>query len=426
MSDNKLQNQLAEQGKMIAELTETVSRFVSFSIANSSSNTSYSLAKNPKKCYNIGVQNIKGRSIKQGQFAENSKQLNEEETEFMRTQKNVRLRKDGRFEWQKMIGGVWHREIDKDYRELKRKITEHTRELKKILKHSQFAKRLKRDCPILFDLCKVNVKTTRKDVKKVEGLLNNYLSKLDKPIDEYTKTDILSFLKELPVQPLVPYQILKNTFAEAAEEGIIERNPISTLKCPQYEKKKGRWFRVEEQKIIHARKSESGMADEIDFYLMVGCRANEVLNCKPDFDNCRVWVERDKTDGTSGYVKISQAYCNELRGKWHTMFKTSKQGRTGKGRTYSLKFKDFLVSIGLKFKDTCLHSLRHTFCSNLYYLGAPDKYRQHAMGHKDSRMTSDRYTTYDPNVTRQDIIKIYGTRYPTFDNNNNAAALLVS
>ena len=103
--------------------------------------------------------------------------------------------------------------------------------------------------------------------------------------------------------------MLKSTFAEAAEEGIIERNPISTLKCPHYEKVKGRWFRIEEQKLIHARKTESRMADEIDFYLMVGCRANEAPNCKPDFDNCRVWVERDKIDGTSGYVKISQAYC---------------------------------------------------------------------------------------------------------------------
>jgi len=70
-----------------------------------------------------------------------------------------------------------------------------------------------------------------------------------------------------------------------------------------------------------------------------------------------------------------------------------------------------------------LHSLRHTFCSNLYYLGAPDKFRQHAMGHKDSRMTSDRYTTYDPNITKQEVLDIYGNLYPTF--NNDTPALMV-
>ena len=116
--------------------------------------------------------------------------------------------------------------------------------------------------------------------------------------------------------------------------------------------------------------------------------------------------------------ELSLRIGNELRGKWHTMFKA------GDGHKYGIRFTNFLKAIGLKFEDTCLHSLRHTFCSNLFYLGAPDKYRQHAMGHKDSRMTSDRYTTYDPNVTKQDIIKIYGDRYPTFD--NNAAALLAS
>ena len=410
MSDNGLRQQLAQQSKMIAELTETVSRFVAFSMENSSQNDPRSLAKKAEKCYNIGIQN-KGGSIKKGQTAGNSKQLNEEELEFMRTQKNIRLRKDGRFEWQKMIAGVWHREIDKDYKTLKRKVAEHERELKNILKHTRFVSRLQKKLPILFDLCVANSKSNRKTAYQISGMVNKHLSKLDKPIDEYTKTDILTFLKELPIQPLLMFRILKSTFAEAAEEGIIDRNPIATLKCPSYEKTKGRWFRIEEQTLIRARKAESGMADEIDFYLMVGCRASEAPNCVPDFDNCRVWVNRVKIDGTSGYVKISQAYSDELRRKWDTMFKE------GNGAKYGIIFRDFLIDIGLKFKDTCLHSLRHTFCSNLYYLGAPDKYRQHSMGHKDSRMTSDRYTTYDPNITRQDIVKIYGNLYPAFDNN---------
>jgi len=192
------------------------------------------------------------------------------------------------------------------------------------------------------------------------------------------------------------------------EEGIIERNPISTLKCPHFEKVKGRWFRIEEQTLIHAKKHLSGMADEIDFYLMVGCRANEAFSCKPDFDNCRVWVERDKIDGTSGYVKISQSYCDMLKDKWDKMFKA------GNGSKYSAMFTAFLKNIGIKFKETCLHSLRHTFCSNLFYLNASDKLRQHAMGHKSSLMTSNRYTTYDPNITKQEIINIYGDLYPEF------------
>ncbi|MCL2255272.1 MAG: tyrosine-type recombinase/integrase [Firmicutes bacterium] len=405
----ELQQQLVEQSKMIATLTETVGRFVAFSIENRPINNPFSVDKNSEKCYTNLTQN-EGGSSKKGQFAENSKQLNEEEQEFMRTQKNVRLRKDGRFEWQKMIAGVWHREIDKDYRVLKKKIAERMRELKNILKHTRFVSRLKRECPILFDLCVKSAKANRNDFEKLRGMIDKHLSKLDKPIDEYTKLDILTFLKDLPIQPVQVLQILKLTFADAVEEGIIERNPISTLKCPAFEKVKGRWFDIEEQKIIHARKGETKIADEIDFYLMVGCRANEAPNCEPDFDNNRVWVNRQKSDGTSGYVKISQAYCDILRTKWDKMFKN------GKGTNYAVRFREFLIKIGLKFDDTSLHSLRHTFCSNLFYLGANDKFRQHAMGHKDSRMTSDRYTTYDPNITKQEVLEIYGNLYPDFSN----------
>ncbi len=422
---NEIEKQLLEQSKMIAELTGLVGKFISHSIEKTDRNDLINdpllLAKNPEKCYNISIQNSEGGS-KKGQIAANSKrELNEEEIEFMRLQKNVRLRKDGRFEWQKMIAGEWHREIDKDYTVLKSKIAGHMRELKKILKHTRFASRLKKECPILFDLCKASANANRRDVDKLQGVLNKHLSKLTRPIDEYSKSDILIFLRELPIQPIIAYQVLKLTFAEATEEGIIERNPIATLKCPKFERNKGRWFTLSEQKVIHARKHESGMADEIDFYLMTGCRANEAMNCAPDFDKCLVYVERSKIDGTSGNVRISEEYCKILKTKWHTMFKA------GNGQKYGLIFNNFLIKIGLKQKELSLHSLRHTFCSNLYYLGAPDKYRQHAMGHKDSRMTSDRYTTYDPNITRQDILAIYNGSdgnlvYPNFDINTAMAS----
>jgi integrase len=357
----------------------------------------------------LGTQNNKGGSTKR-RIAKNSNELLKEEIEFMQTQKNVRKRKDGRFEWQKMIAGIWHREIDRSYKELKRKITEHERELRNILKHSRFVSRIKRQTPILFDLCNTSLKANRKDADKHHGLMRKHISKLDKPIDEYTKADILTFLKELPIQPHRAYQILKLTFAEAAESGTIERNPIATMKCPAFEQVKGRMFSINEQRLIHANKHKSGMADEIDFYLMVGCRANEAMRCVPDFDRCTIYVERSKVDGTSGNVKISQAYCDILKTKWHTMFKE------GNGQKYGVMFKDFLVSLGIKFDDTTLHSLRHTFCSNLFYLGCKDRDRQYYMGHKDSRMTQDRYTTYDPNITKQDILNIYGDLYPNFDN----------
>ena len=44
------------------------------------------------------------------------------------------------------------------------------------------------------------------------------------------------------------------------------------------------------------------------------------------------------------------------------------------------------------------------------------------MGHKSSRMTQDLYTTFDPTVTKQDIIDLYTIDgvflYPDFNESN--------
>lgn len=400
----ELEKIVQQQSDQIAQLTDLVSRFFGKD----------GLATLPEKCYNGSIQNSKGGTTK-GRIATDFNQPNEEELKFMQTQKNVRKRKDGRFEWQKMIGGVWHREIDKCYKTLKRKIAEHERELKIILRDFRYRKPKQRH--ILLDLCRDYIevnKSNKSSASAFTGLLKNHLHTLTKPIDEYTKVEIKKYLDDLSGNKLLCYQLLKNVFAEATEEGKIDRNIIATLKCPDIKRGKGRWFTLEEQKLIQQKKHLSGMADEIDFYLMTGCRLNEAPNCVPDFDRCTIYVHRSKINGTSGTVKISQEYCNILKEKWHTMFKQ---------KSLSIKFTKFLTDIGIKSEDTSLHSLRHTFCTNIYYLGAPSKLRQYYMGHKDSRMTNDRYTSYDPTITRQDILAIYGELYPNFIETENTKTL---
>jgi len=79
---------------------------------------------------------------------------------------------------------------------------------------------------------------------------------------------------------------------------------------------------------------------------------------------------------------------------------------------YGRQCSEFLAGLGIEGKS--LHSLRHTFSSNHYYLGTPDKKRQQLMGHKNISMTNDIYTTLDPTVKKQDILDIYSDLYPQF------------
>ncbi|MDR1917517.1 MAG: tyrosine-type recombinase/integrase [Christensenellaceae bacterium] len=71
-----------------------------------------------------------------------------------------------------------------------------------------------------------------------------------------------------------------------------------------------------------------------------------------------------------------------------------------------------MKSCGIHDKTT--HDLRHTFSSNLYYLGVDAKRHQYLMGHSSIQQTYDTYTTLDMSVTKQDIIDIWGDFYTTY------------
>ncbi len=75
------------------------------------------------------------------------------------------------------------------------------------------------------------------------------------------------------------------------------------------------------------------------------------------------------------------------------------------------KFRKFCEKI--KIKGT-LHQLRHTYASNLYYLGAKDKERQEYLGHSTITITNDIYTHLDPSIKKEDILNLYKDLYPKF------------
>jgi len=263
----ELQKMVESQSQQIAQLTQSLTLLLA--------KMSHDGVANPtEKCYNIGTQNSKGGTQK-GQIATSFNQSNEEELKFMQTQKNVRKRKDGRFEWQKMIGGVWHREIDKCYKILKRKIAEHEREIKIALRDFRYRKPKQKH--ILYELCKSHIEANKSQTKSFyayQRIVELHLSGLKKSIDEYARNEIITFWNNITGSRIECFQILKSVFAQATEEGKLDRNIISTWKRPKQVSTKGQWFSLEKQKLIQEKKEKSGMADEIDFYLMVGCRAS--------------------------------------------------------------------------------------------------------------------------------------------------------
>lgn len=333
---------------------------------------------------------------------------------------NCRIRDDGRCEWRKMIDGVYHTVCIADPGAFLKKLTTYKKELRKISNKAKVVNspgnhRLADLINEYYLRYKQNCKST-----SYKTVINKYLNCLTDNIEHYNKGMIVDVLNGIKAHRMAAhaYILLKNTFAEAAETGtILKHNPIANLKksdissITAVKQEKGRWFTPKEQQLIYANKDKTNIGNEIEFFLLVGCRLGEAFNAVPDLDNNRIYLNRTKRDGTSGYVPLSATYCAKLKANWTTMFKYA-------STYYTKKFRELLIKLKIKrqAQEKPIHRLRHTFATNLYYLGAKDvKMRASLLGHRSTRVTDDIYTDFDPAITKNDIIDIYGDLYPTFD-----------
>lgn len=337
----------------------------------------------------------------------------------IKTMPNCRIRSDGRFEWRKTIAGVQHNICDSDPESFIKKLNEYKKQLKK---HSNNIKDKPKVSHKLIDLLNDYCNRYKQNISSInnyKSVIKNQLKTLTLNIESYTKSMIVDVLNKIKAHRMAEYafNLLKNTFADAAEGGlIIKFNPIANLKkkdiasISSIKQEKGRWFTPKEQAIIYRNRHLSKFGDEIEFFLMVGCRLGEAFTAKPDWNAKRIYINRTKRDGTAGYVPLSDKYCDYLKEHWHTMFKHTK-------KYYGDKFGEFLTKLGIQrqTKEKPIHRLRHTFATNLYYLGIKDsKARAYLLGHKTTRVTDDIYTDFDPAIKKENILEIYGDLYPEF------------
>ena len=76
------------------------------------------------------------------------------------------------------------------------------------------------------------------------------------------------------------------------------------------------------------------------------------------------------------------------------------------------KFRKILHELKI---EGSLHSLRHSFITNHYYLGTPAKQVQAWVGHSSIQMTMDIYTNIDPQINAKEeknkLLKFYNNLY---------------
>lgn len=353
----------------------------------------------------------------------NSQPNNKEEFTIMqqiKNIKNVRVRADGRFEWRKMINGVPHQIINRDPQVLIQRLSQYKKELKKNANANKLAKH--KESLSLIDRIKIyferNIRTQVRTGVLKPSSMEKYEQAIKKltvfkdDIRHYTKDMIIDFFNGLRQHRTGAYcfYLLKRVFADEQEKGTIRLNPIATLKNPFPAKRcvtKGSWIDLKGQRAIRDHINDGILSKEILFYLVTGCRLREAWNTEIDFEKCVAKIKRDKTEKygmAQTVVPLAKKFCEFIKDDWHKMFKIQPCQK-------SKQIVTFLKSLKINGKTT--HSLRHTFSSNLYYLGIDPKRHQYLMGHSSIEQTYDTYTTLDMSVTKDDIVNIWDDFYPT-------------
>lgn len=316
--------------------------------------------------------------------------------------KNIRKRVDGRWEYRKYKNKTTYSIIKNTQKELLQAI-KHLG-----LKESSNSNKSKTFYNLTYEwynlFKKGQIKTDKRYIQVIESKLNNNLFNTN--INKITLEELqyyLNSIKEHRVAKYV-YHIIKGVYKYALQKDFIKKDISQFIQAPKNKGKKGEAFTLEEQKLIINNLDKCSIKLEILFYLLTGCRREEAKNIKI-LPNNTIFIDGTKTQASRRYVKISEAFKEILDKNYDNMFQYHSD-------IYTRNFKQYVNNLGIYGKT--LHDLRHTFSTNLYYLGVPDKERQYLMGHSSIVMTNDIYTTLDPNTTKEDILKLYNNLYPKF------------
>ena len=237
--------------------------------------------------------------------------------------------------------------------------------------------------------------------------VNKHLIKLKGKIEDLSISDLQTFLNNEGQTRTkeIAFITIKQIFKKAYELDLVKKDISQFLTKGKIERKQRISFSLNEQKVILEHLTNNTISKYILAYLMLGARLSELSSIKKEnIKQNYVLIKGTKTKNAERWVKISDKYQKILLNYSEPIFNCQPD-------TIKAKMREFFQKIGIKGST---HMLRHTFATNLYYLGVDDNTRKQYLGHSSIVITNDIYTHLDPTITKDDIIKLYGDLYPKF------------
>lgn len=240
-------------------------------------------------------------------------------------------------------------------------------------------------------------------------IINSHL-RIATPVNKLTTVQLQALINSLPGTRIRKevYMLLRQIVRKAYELDYIKKDVSQFVQVGKIEKADGRALTVEEQRKILAALGDDPFSRRVLLYLVTGARPGELRRInRKDIRPGYIKIEGTKNSRAVRWVKVSPKIVELVSSLPGEVFDFDL-------KRFRERLQRFCKDLGIDYEVTT-YTLRHTFATNLYILGLPEKDRQALMGHAGgSRITNDVYTTYSPDVTAQEIYDLYGENLPRF------------
>lgn len=230
------------------------------------------------------------------------------------------------------------------------------------------------------------------------------------PLNKVTTMQMQELINRLPATRIrtAVYQLIRQIFRKAHELDLIKKDISQFLECGRIQKAERRALNLEEQRALVGSLKDDTFGRRVMFYLCTGARPSEFATVrKNELRPGWVKINGTKTAKATRWVKISERMYRMLLNAPEEFFRFD-------SKKFRIRLQKTCAAAGIDY-DVDIYTLRHTFATNLYIIGVPEKDRQEYMGHvSGSPMTNDVYTTFTPDVKAENIYDIYGDFFPKF------------
>lgn len=328
--------------------------------------------------------------------------------------KNIILRSDGRYMIRKQVDGKRVTLYAKTLKEAI-KISEH-QITKKALSYEKKKPKTEYTLKEWFSFWVENYKKPFVSYKSYQIINQVFVDVLKTfgttKLDNLTTTELQRFYNSQKTSRKKENMILylKACLQKAVDLGYINKNPASLIVKDKKLNVIREPFNYNEQIKILEKIKNTDIEAPILFYLATGIRKNE-LNTKDimadiDIEHNLLKVKSEKKRASKDvyrYVDISPKLVEIVQNNLESFKFTTNQ--------IYRKFKQILEELNIKGS---IHSLRHTFTTNQFYLGTPVKIISEWLGHEKVELTQNIYTHVDRTITKEMILKLYNNLYYEF------------